>query len=84
MPLLPFFVGQSAPRAWSVARAAAFGALLGALAAALKVFGPLHGSGGTAMADGREIAAAALGFAALCAGVAALRNLLLRRFGAME
>jgi hypothetical protein len=64
-------------RAWSLTRAAAYGAGIGALAALFKIFG-LHQSG-SAGAPLWEIAGAALAFALLCAGAAAVRNVLARR-----
>jgi hypothetical protein len=64
-------------RAWSPARAAAYGAGIGVLAALLKIFGLRHDSAGTAQV--LELAAVALAFALLCAGAAALRNFLARR-----
>jgi hypothetical protein len=76
---------RSAERAhdWSLARAATYGAALGALAAAFKTLGP-SAVGGGGLADGLPaalalIAAAALGFALLCAAAAGLRNFLARR-----
>jgi hypothetical protein len=64
-------------RAWSLAWAAAYGAGIGALAALVKMFA-LHSrdAAGTSI---WEIAGAALAFALLCAGAAALRNFLARR-----
>jgi hypothetical protein len=66
-----------AARAWSLARAAAYGAGIGALAALAKIFGLRQG--GAAAAPFWELAGAALAFALLCAGAAALRNFLARR-----
>jgi hypothetical protein len=66
--------------AWSVARAAAYGAVLGTLAALLKTLLPMTGrAGGNFLANIAEIAGAALGFALLCAGAAALRNFIAQR-----
>jgi hypothetical protein len=77
MPLLPSLCASAdRAQAWSVTRAAAYGAGLGALAALFKAFGPLHGSG--AAGHVVEIAAAASVFALLCAGGAALRNFIAR------
>lgn len=66
-------------------RAAAYGAGIGALAAAFKTLGPLreadatvHGFAGRLAAGLPEIAAVALAFALLCAGAALLRNALAR------
>ncbi len=75
MPLPSLYLPGNA-RPWSVARAAAYGAGIGALAAAFKTFA-LHQDG--AAAHLWEIAGAALAFALLCAGAAALRNVLARR-----
>jgi len=69
---LLFASGKTA-RAWSVPRAAAYGAGVGALAALFKTLGPLH-EAGSASANVLQIAGAALAFALLCAGAAALRN----------
>ena len=56
-------------------RAALYGAGIGLLAALIKFFGPFHAAG-RALPVVLEIAVAVLGFAALCAGAALLRNLL--------
>lgn len=75
--MLPsLFASEEGARAWNVARAAGYGAALGALAALFKTFGPLHAG---APAGLGEIVGATLGFALLCAGAAALRNFLARR-----
>ncbi len=77
--MLPsLFASEEKAQAWRVSRAAAYGAAVGALAAAFKIFGPLHtgGFGATPMLD---IAAGVFGFALLCAGAALLRNALARR-----
>jgi hypothetical protein len=66
------------PQAWSVPRAAAYGAVVGTLAAVFKLLGPLQPAAATGM-SAWEIAAAAGGFALLCAGAAALRNAIARR-----
>jgi len=65
-------------RSWSLPRAACCGAAIGALAAVFKSFALQQTAASAASA--REIAAAALGFALLCAGAAALRNFLAQRF----
>jgi len=70
-----FAAGRSA-QAWSLTRAAAYGAGIGALAALFKTIGP-HGAG--VLASLREIAAAGLAFALLCAGAAGLRNFIAQR-----
>jgi hypothetical protein len=64
------------PQAWSVPRAAAYGAVVGTLAAVFKLLGPLWPAAGMSAWD---IAVAAGGFALLCAGAAALRNAIARR-----
>jgi hypothetical protein len=84
MPLFPS-LHRSEPNAqsWSVGRAAAYGAFIGALAALFKSWAPLrltaeipsHGLSAVAI----EVAAAAIGFALLCAAAAALRNFLARQ-----
>ncbi len=79
MPLPSFHVSAQQPRPWSIARAAAYGAGIGALAALFKTIGPLH-AGGPAFARVLEIAAITAVFAALCAGAAFLRNVVGRRF----
>ncbi len=77
--MLPsLFISADGARAWSMTRAAAYGAGLGALAALFKTLGPLHRIGSAAASFG-EIAGAALAFALLCAGAAALRNFIARR-----
>ena len=77
--MLPsLFASGDGARDWSIMRAAAYGAGIGALAALLRTFGPLHNAG-SAFAHVWEIAAAALAFALLCAGAAALRNAVARR-----
>jgi hypothetical protein len=77
MPLPSLYASADRAQTWSVARAAAYGAGLGALAALFKAFGPLHGPGAAA-AHVVEIAVAASVFALLCAGAAALRNFIAR------
>jgi hypothetical protein len=77
MPFPSFFVSGDGTRAWSVRRAATYGAGIGTLAAFFKTLGPLH-EAGSVPADFLEIAAAALAFALLCAA-AALHNFIARR-----
>ncbi len=77
MPFPSFFVSGDGTRAWSVRRAAAYGAGIGTLAAFFKTFGPLR-EAGSVPADFLEIIAAALVFALLCAA-AALHNFIARR-----
>jgi hypothetical protein len=84
---MPFFPSlhrsESNSQPWSVARAAAYGACIGALAAVFKAWAPLRlaaempGRGLSAVAV--EVAGAAIGFALLCAAAAALRNFLARQ-----
>jgi hypothetical protein len=77
--MLPsLFASEEKAQAWRIARAAAYGAALGAVAAVFKIFGPLH-TGGFGATPFWDIAAAVLGFALLCAGAALLRNALARR-----
>jgi hypothetical protein len=74
--MLPsFYVSSDKARGWSVARAAGCGAAIGVLAGLFKAFGPLH----QPVAGALEIIAATIGFAALCAAAAALRNVIARR-----
>jgi hypothetical protein len=76
--MLPsLYASGDAARAWSLAHAAAYGAGIGALAALVKIFG-LRQGGATAAAFW-DVAEAAVAFALLCAGAAALRNFLARR-----
>jgi len=78
MPFPSLFNSAGDGRSWSLPRATAYGAAIGALAAVLRLFG-LHQTAASA-APAWEIAAAALGFALLCGAAAALRNLIARRF----
>jgi hypothetical protein len=78
--MLPsLFASGENERTWSVSRAAAYGAAVGAVAALFKILGPLQAPGGAATRV-LEIAGAALAFALLCAGAALARNLIARRF----
>ena len=76
MPLPSLFQSSENARAWNVVHAAAYGAGLGALAALFKTLGPLRATGAAASFTHSvaEIAGAAVVFALLCAGAAALRN----------
>ncbi len=78
MPLPSFYGAADRAREWSVARAAACGGALGALAAIFKMLAPWR-EGTASLASRLEIVGAALGFALLCAGAAALRNFIARR-----
>lgn len=59
-------------------RAAGYGTAVGALAGLLKMLGPLR-QAGSVPGHILEIVGAALAFALLCAGAAALRNFVARR-----
>jgi hypothetical protein len=75
MPLPSLYVSRDKPREWSIARAAAYGAALGAIAGLFKtmIYSHQHVAVGVA-----EFAGAVLGFALLCAGATALRNFIAR------
>jgi hypothetical protein len=75
MPLPSLYLSHDKAREWNVARAALYGAALGLLAGLFKTFGPLHHGVWSAL----EIAGATVGFAALCAAAAAIRNVVARR-----
>lgn len=86
MPIPSLYPSGDGAHAWSITRAAVCGAAIGALAALLKTLGPLHAAGFVPQsaterlaANFLEIAGAALAFALLCAGAAALRNFIARR-----
>ena len=70
-------ISNDAPRVWRVTRAAAYGAGIGAVAAIVRGLAPAPGV--AAVVNGLEILEAAIGFALLCAGAAALRNFIARR-----
>ncbi len=83
MPLPSLFQSsEGSAAAWNVVHAAGYGALIGALAALFRTLGPLHAAKvvGSLTHNAVEIAGAALVFALLCAGAAALRNFLAHRF----
>jgi hypothetical protein len=68
---------------WNSARATAYGAVIGAVAAAFKLFAPWSEPHALAvMAE--EVAGAALAFALLCGVAAALRNFIVRRLVGTE
>ena len=84
--MLPsFYLSSDKARAWSVTRAAACGAGIGAVAALFKVLSPLHGPFAGSIRPGGllpilpEVAGAVVGFGLLCAAVAALRNFIAQR-----
>jgi hypothetical protein len=79
MPIPSFYFSRNHTRPWNVARAAAYGAGIGVLASLLKTFGPLSHKADQAATHAVEVTAAAIFFALLCAGAAALRNLIARR-----
>jgi hypothetical protein len=76
MPLPSLYVSRDKPREWSIARAAAYGALLGIAAGLFKTLGLTHQAIATSVP---EIAGVTLGFALLCAAATALRNFIARR-----
>jgi hypothetical protein len=77
--MLPsLFSSADHARPWSMTRAAAYGAGIGALAACFKALAPLHQAHAVG-AGVLNVVAGALVFALLCAGAAALRNFLARR-----
>jgi len=78
MPIPSLYLSRDGAHAWSVTRAAACGAGIGALAALFKILGPSH-EAGSAAADFLQIAGAPLGFAFLCSAAAVLRNFIARR-----
>ncbi len=78
MPLPSLHLAADGARAWSVARAAAYGGGIGAAAALFKAFGPGR-EAGLGATNFVEIAAAAFGFALLCSVAAILRNFIVRR-----
>ena len=76
MPLPSLYIFGDQPRAWNIAHVAAGGAALGAVVGLLKTVGFSHQAIAVSIP---EIAGAILGFALLCAGAAALRNVVARR-----
>jgi hypothetical protein len=79
MPLPSLFQSSENASAWNVAHAAGYGAVIGMLAALFRTFGPFHAANASWTGSVKEIAGAAVVFALLCAGAAALRNFLARR-----
>jgi hypothetical protein len=77
-----FSSAENSP-AWSVPRAALYGAGTGLVAALIKLFGPLHADA-AALPPALEIGLAALAFACLFAVAAGLRNRLARRLQEMR
>ena len=71
---------------WDIRRAMIFGAAIGLVAAAFKLYAPLIGLHDrlTFAATVREFVGAALSFALLCGVVAVLRNFIQRRLGESE
>jgi hypothetical protein len=84
--MLPSFYKSSYPdRAWNIMHAACYGAVIGALAAMFKTLGPLRaGAAFNLFGNLTEIILAALAFALLCVGAAALRNSIVRRLARYE
>ena len=87
MPFPSLHFATDNVRAWSVARAAAYGAGLGVVAALFKTLGPLREAASVgesfterSAANLLEAASAALAFALICAAAACLRNFIARRF----
>jgi hypothetical protein len=81
--MLPSLSSAENSRAWSVPRAALYGAGLGVLAALAKMFWPFQ-TGEPTLPRPLEIGVAVLAFALLCAGAALLRNYLARRLEDMR
>jgi hypothetical protein len=84
--MLPsFYLSNGNANTWSIARAAVYGAGIGAVAALLRTLGPSHGPFGGSISSGGvlpilpEIAVAALGFGALCVVAAMLRNFIAQK-----
>lgn len=85
MPLPSFYRSEEPARAWNVTHAAAFGAVIGALAALFKTLGPFAAGSQRSFTDNLlEIALAALAFALLCVAAATLRNFVARRLVSHE
>jgi hypothetical protein len=84
--MLPsFYKSNETDRAWNIAHAACYGAVIGVLAALFKTLGPLRaGAAFNLFGNLTEIVMAALAFALLCVGAALLRNYLVRRLVQLE
>jgi hypothetical protein len=85
MPLPSLYISGDSMRAWSITRAAGYGAVVGGLAALFKMMNPLRGwanhyAAGDLGPNVLEIAGAMLAFALLCAAASALRNFIARKF----
>jgi hypothetical protein len=78
MPVPSLYPTTDSARPWNLARVAAYGAGIGAVAGLLKTFAMLH-AGAAASGAVFEVLTASLAFALLCAGAAALRNYIARR-----
>ncbi len=78
MPIPSLYLATDGARPWNVARAAAYGAGIGAIAGLFKTFQMGH-AGDPASGSVLQVFAASLVFALLCAGAAALRNFIARR-----
>ena len=78
MPIPSLYLTTGGARPWNIARAAAYGAGVGAIAGLFKTFRLVH-AGDPASGSVLQVFAAAVVFALLCAGAAALRNFVARR-----
>ena len=79
MPLPSLYISGEGARAWSITRAAGYGAVVGLLAALFKTLGPWQHGAENFVAKIPEVAGVTIAFALLCAVAAALRNLVARR-----
>jgi hypothetical protein len=77
MPIPSLYLATDGGRPWNVGRAA-YGAGIGAIAGLFKTFRLVH-AGDPASGSVLQVLAAAVVFAVLCAGAAALRNFIARR-----
>jgi hypothetical protein len=78
MPIPSLYLATGGTRPWNMARAANYGAGIGAIAGLFKTFRLVH-AGDPASGSVLQVLAAAVVFAVLCAGAAALRNFIARR-----